>query len=401
MTVKKLLFFLFISNPIFCQIFSENDTNGSITISPKGIRSKANSTSNVALGNNTLLNDTASFNTAIGALSLMYNTSGVGNTAIGFSSLNKNRQGSYNLAAGYNSLFKNTVGYNNVALGYQTLYENITGNNNVAISIGALFNNINGIGNIALGNGALYSNTEGNGNVSIGIGSGGSNTIGVGNVTLGVSTLYRNTTGSYNVAIGSYAGGVNILGSKNTFVGQAANASTGNLENATAIGYNAIVDASNKVRIGDVNVTVIEGQVPWSNPSDRRLKENINYTSRLGLSFITRLQTVSYNYTADQNKTRHDGFIAQDVEKVMKDLGVPFSGLKKSGDGTYSLAYSDFVMPLVNAVKEQQLEIEKLKNQVADLEKLKEQTQVLLSSIEDIKAELARMRKADNKTLSK
>lgn len=30
---------------------------------------------------------------------------------------------------------------------------------------------------------------------------------------------------------------------------------------------------------------------------------------------------------------------------------VPFSGLKKSDDGTYSLAYPDFVMPLVNAVK--------------------------------------------------
>jgi len=38
----------------------------------------------------------------------------------------------------------------------------------------------------------------------------------------------------------------------------------------------------------------------------------------------------------------------------MKDLNLPFSGLKKSGDGMYSLAYSDFVMPLVNAVKEQQ-----------------------------------------------
>lgn len=64
---------------------------------------------------------------------------------------------------------------------------------------------------------------------------------------------------------------------------------------------------------------------------------------------------------------RHDGFIAQDIEKVMADLGVPFSGLKKSDDGTYSLAYSDFVMPLVNAVKEQQKEIEELKKQVQAL----------------------------------
>ncbi len=106
------------------------------------------------------------------------------------------------------------------------------------------------------------------------------------------------------------------------------------------------------IRIGDCNVTVIEGQVAWSNPSDKRLKENIVYTGRLGLDFINCLQTVFYSYKADQSKTRYDGFIAQDVEQVMNGIGVHFSGLKKANDGTYSLAYSDFVMPLVNSVKE-------------------------------------------------
>lgn len=57
----------------------------------------------------------------------------------------------------------------------------------------------------------------------------------------------------------------------------------------------------------------------------------------------------------------------------MKDLGVPFSGLKKSDKGTFSLAYSDFVMPLVNAVKVQQIEIEHLKRQVEALEEVKKQ----------------------------
>ena len=44
----------------------------------------------------------------------------------------------------------------------------------------------------------------------------------------------------------------------------------------------------------------------------------------------------------------------------MKDLNLPFSGLKKSNDGMYSLAYSDFVMPMVNAIKEQQSIISEL-----------------------------------------
>jgi hypothetical protein len=54
----------------------------------------------------------------------------------------------------------------------------------------------------------------------------------------------------------------------------------------------------------------------------------------------------------------------------MNDLGVPFSALKKSDDGTLSLAYSDFVMPLVNSVKEQQQQIADLKKQIDELKTL-------------------------------
>jgi len=32
----------------------------------------------------------------------------------------------------------------------------------------------------------------------------------------------------------------------------------GNLTNATALGYQAVVDASNQIRLGDSNVTVVE-----------------------------------------------------------------------------------------------------------------------------------------------
>ena len=126
---------------------------------------------------------------------------------------------------------------------------------------------------------------------------------------------------------GNNAGLGIVQRNNSTFLGNQADV-TGDFTNATALGANAKVNASNKVRIGDANVTVIEGQVAWSNPSDRRLKESIVYSSRLGLDFINRLQTVSYNYIADKAKTRYDGFIAQDVEQVMKDLNLPFSTLK-------------------------------------------------------------------------
>ena len=50
--------------------------------------------------------------------------------------------------------------------------------------------------------------------------------------------------------------------------------STENLTNATAIGANATVNASNKVRLGDTDVTVIEGQVAFTASSDETKKEN-------------------------------------------------------------------------------------------------------------------------------
>src|SRR5262249_59060981 len=47
---------------------------------------------------------------------------------------------------------------------------------------------------------------------------------------------------------------------KTTAVGHFADVAALDLSNATAIGAGAIVNASNKVRIGDANVTVIEGE---------------------------------------------------------------------------------------------------------------------------------------------
>ena len=67
--------------------------------------------------------------------------------------------------------------------------------------------------------------------------------------------------------------------------------SSGALTNATAIGANAVVNASYKVRIGDAFVTVIEGQIAFSPTSDRRLMEEINPVS-LGKDFVNDLKPV-------------------------------------------------------------------------------------------------------------
>ena len=78
------------------------------------------------------------------------------------------------------------------------------------------------------------------------------------------------------------------------------------------------------------------------------------------------------------SKQLHTGFLAQDVEKIAKDMGYEFDGLHAPANerDNYSIAYSQFIMPLVKSVQEQQAIIEdqqkqiiKLKDQLVEMEK--------------------------------
>lgn len=80
-------------------------------------------------------------------------------------------------------------------------------------------------------------------------------------MAIGTLALEINTTGNSNTATGSNTLLANTTGSQNTTLGDNANVSTGNLTNATAIDATPAVYASNKIRQGNFNVTVIEGNV--------------------------------------------------------------------------------------------------------------------------------------------
>ncbi|RYE12693.1 MAG: hypothetical protein EOP45_22425, partial [Sphingobacteriaceae bacterium] len=80
------------------------------------------------------------------------------------------------------------------------------------------------------------------------------NNRGVSNTAVGTRSLSTNTSGVNNSSLGYGALNKNITGSQNTGLGMYADVTAGNLINATAIGYNAKVNASNKVRIGNASV---------------------------------------------------------------------------------------------------------------------------------------------------
>ncbi len=239
-----------------------------------------------------------------------------------------------------NALRAGLLALHNTAYGVGALNPLSTGVNNTAYGTETLTVNTTGVDNTAIGWAALRLNSTGGANTAIG------------------PALASNTTGSYNTAVG-YALGSNTTGSYNTAIGDGANVSTGALTNATAIGANSFVNASNKVRIGSSTVTVVEVPVAVTVSSDGRLKNNIVNTE-LGLDFILKLRPVQYTMKQGNGKTDF-GFIAQELKIVLGDRNVNM--LNKDGE-FYTVRYNDLLSPMVKAMQEQQAIIENLKSEV-------------------------------------
>jgi hypothetical protein len=410
---------------------------------------------NTAIGSYALrFNSTGRYNTAIGRWTLHYNSSGSYNIALGVVALENNQTGNHNIAIGYETCAGNSSGYSNIGIGSRALYHNTVNSNlvavgdsalyhngsgatslnhavqNTALGSKALFANTTGSWNTAAGYQALYSNNTGSDNTAFGQYSLQNNTTGRGNTAVGVWGIRAVTTGSDNTAIGAYAG---LGGNYNqaTFIGRSVNPTTSNLTNITGIGYDSRPTASNQVRIGNTSVTSIGGNAGWTNFSDGGFKSDVS-DDVAGLEFILRLRPVSYNldvhrlaaelgedliHDEEGNKSmetpdeftlksrdeksaiRFTGFIAQEVETTVNELGVAFSGVDAPANKSsyYGLRYADFVVPLVRAVQEQQAQIEALSPEGIDA--LREELSELRQANEQLLVAEASLR-AESETLS-
>jgi trimeric autotransporter adhesin len=402
--MKFRCFFLLsfiISFQLLAQVNTLLPSNGSITISPKGlVDNRLNANANyIAIGDSVLrFNSSGVGNIGLGSQSLKKNINGNNNLSIGDFSLTNNKSGSYNMAIGINAL--NSYDASNtsfqvfsdlIAIGYNSSKNSLSGSySNITIGNYAFETATGGISNITLGHSALARAFNTNYNVAIGNAALNSLQSNIGamfthNVAVGDVALPQLRNGSFNTGVGVAAGNSLILGDKNTFVGNSSGVTgvaTGVLvNNSMALGNDAKVNVSNKVVIGNGDVTQIGGYADWTNYSDRRLKENIIYTDNLGLAFINSLETASYTYKTDSNKRRRDGLIAQDVQKALKELGLEFSGLHQDNDidKTLNLSYSELVLPLINAVKELSGQNKYLKSELESMKKDLIKIQALLS----------------------
>src|SRR6266511_3685776 len=268
---------------------------------------------NTGVGAGTLLFNNGDQNTAVGAATLLFNTIGLNNTAVGAAALSRNIDGNYNTAIGANALQNNTGGVGNTANGYHALYANTGGNFNTANGHQALASNTTGTGNTANGVNALVFNTTGAHNAANGYRALYSNTTGFYNTANGVQTLVSNTTGFNNTAIGHFAG-ANITGSGNVCIGAFVYGLAG--ENSTT-------------RIGNVYDSVATGRTVYVNDdnkigtlsSSRRYKDEIRAMAKASEAILS-LRPVSFRYKNEIDPTRSlsFGLIAEEVAQVDPDL---------------------------------------------------------------------------------
>ena len=215
-------------------------------------------------------------NTTLGNGTFAYANSGDNNTAIGFMAISSSN-GSSNTAIGENAMRQGQTG--------------VDGSYNTAIGATALSNGDDGGYNTAIGASSIVF-AEGDNNSGLGYRSSTLQQLVMIIQLLGLMLVTTNTTGSNNTLIGS-----------NSDVG------SNNLTNATAIGYNAIVDASNKIRLGNTNVTNIEtsgtitaGAITIPN-TDGSANQVLKTDGSGTLSWATVIIDVTDEFTASASQT--------------------------------------------------------------------------------------------------
>lgn len=261
------------------------------------------------------------------------------NTAVGFYALNKNYDDS-NVAVGAYALADHVSGRMNVAVGNGALRYSIGGERNIAIGSGAMATNDTGISNVAVGDGAMNLADTGNYNTSVGGYSLMYHHSGDSNTAIGWRALGRCQSGEGNVALGSFAG-YNWIGDNRLFIDNS--------------------DTDSPLIGGDFTLNRVYVNGVLAHSSDIRLKKEIS-TLEDSLDKVLKLRGV--DFTWKESGKKDIGLIAQEVEEVFPELVT----IDDSTSENYkSIEYSNLVAPLIEAVKEQQVEIETMQKQIDEL----------------------------------
>jgi|LakMenE18May11ns_1017448.scaffolds.fasta_scaffold9944307_2 hypothetical protein len=400
---------------------NSGSTNTAVGVSALGANTTG--TTNTAIGHTALQNNTTGVsNTAIGAWTLTAITTANANTAVGWGALRYNTTANSNTAVGSGAMQNNTTGNGNTAVGNASLATNTTGVNNTALGTNALADNV-GNYNVGVGALALRLNVSGSSNIAIGHSALEWHTTGQGNTVIGDTAGNLITTGSYNTIIGKYTGeeslSNNIVladgqgnikyrwdGTNNNIYG---NVNVSGSITGQILSTNGIVSGSSQITYADISsipAGIVSGSsqvtlssttgydsvlnqavLTTSSPtftgltingaitatgditayytSDKRHKHNIVLISD-ALSKVTKLNGVTWEWNDDVNEvtksTPNTGLIAQEVQEVLPEV------VKEREDGFLALDYSKMMGLMIEAIKEQQKQIDSLLIKINQLE---------------------------------
>jgi hypothetical protein len=329
------------------------------------------------------------YNTFLGYLSGKNNTWGRSNNFFGYMAGFANN-GDCNIFIGKESGKNNNTGGYNIFMGNQTGFNNNDGTFNTFLGWRSGFKNFGGDGNIFLGFNSGYNNTEGNKNIFIGYEAGNRNTTTSCNLYIGDAAGYYNVNGYNNLYIGYRAGYEKTTGHDNVFIGFRAGYSEPN-NNRLYIANNnnfrppliygdfakqqVVINGdslNNSTYTFYVNGSA-GGTTSWNVFSDERLKMDIR-TIDNPLDKVLALRGVNY-YWKDKFKMGDDlqiGFIAQEANKIVPEV------VCKNGD-YFNMQYAPITALLVEAMKEQQHQIESYKSQLQSLQEKVDRIEAMLA----------------------
>jgi len=347
-------------------------------------------------------NTTGNFNFCEGYKAGYSNVAGSNNYCSGYGAGYSNVQND-NYFSGLNAGYLNTTGWRNEFIGNQAGANNTTGGGNIFIGFQTGYSNLTGVNNTFLGFQSGWGHSYGHDNTFIGMQAGYNNYNGYGNVFVGVQAGY-NESGSYRLHIGNEAtfstpliygefdnslfrinGSAQVKkvintaspvleltenhNSTSTLRFKETNAPNGSWDIAANIDptyqntsyMDFIANGLEQMAIWGDGTLWIAGNLIES--SDSTLKKNIQPIQN-ALSDIKKINAISYDWkdTNTRSNKNQIGFLAQEVEQVYPQLA------STDKDGKKAVSYTHMVPVLLEAIKEQQTEMNTMKSRIDQLE---------------------------------
>ena len=256
---------------------------------------------------------------------------------------------------------------------------------NTAIGYNALLANTSGNFNTAVGNGALYNNT-------------GLPTAASENTAIGYNALYYSIAGIENTGVGANAGnfgGTNSVGSYNTYLGFYTGSTTGLANYSTALGYSAVIDASNQIVLGTPSEGVYLpggylqiGTTPYTAKGGYALDVSGNVNIDGSLNVTNEITAIGLNSLSDyrikDNVTPLDNFFTVDK---LNPVTYTNTKIDKQDIGLIAHELQEHYPFLVNGTKDgENLQSVNYTGLIG----------ILIKEIQIIKAEIVRLDKNDN-----